>query len=398
MVDNVTILDQDVGVDLGEGGVGVIRLHTCINIASLLASLAVALRITAIIAFRSSVDCLSYVSGLSLSPFWAGAVALLIWTMHEPRHINSVQNCAFNAPQNCSTQATLFMSGPATHVSWMPVPLVTKTLDLHWALTSSVQELIASQNSAYMQLYEDNIKLMGHIESLEKAYKIIASAQGVSSFVAEEVIKDTTPKNPEDYPKIIYWRKCTHLDERNRLFEFAKSSQAGRKGCKRKNNKNGLSGTFSTLTARHAVLVQDEEDKEDNKGMGANKDKYSDDSANTQSNVDAEGDPDILPSPTRRSTRHPIVPSSSSSSDCNYNTPPLSVGSLSKPKPKLRQVQPAKSSNAPMPGQDSSPECSATPEAPLSPPAGQPMSAMTSHGGTAAPAESNMILCLCTCN
>ncbi|KAN0137263.1 hypothetical protein V8E53_004973, partial [Lactarius tabidus] len=72
---------------------------------------------------------------------------------------------------------------------------------------ASAQELIASQNSAYMRLYKDNIKLMGHIESLEKAYKIIASAQGASSLVAEEVIKDTTPENPEDYPKIIYWHK-----------------------------------------------------------------------------------------------------------------------------------------------------------------------------------------------
>jgi hypothetical protein len=198
--------------------------------------------------------CLSYVSGLSLSPFWAGAVALLIWTMHEPRHINSVQNCAFNAPQNCSTQATLFMSGPMsdllhgsvgdtcfldasstgyqnsrsalgsdlylnecnsnfqTHLDlptqsphlWLPFDqqrdttphqpdsyphdltglaymqsqvsafiLLSLTLeltrDLYEALLcqASVQELIASQNSAYMQLYKDNIKLMGCIESLE---------------------------------------------------------------------------------------------------------------------------------------------------------------------------------------------------------------------------------------
>jgi hypothetical protein len=35
MVDNVTILDEDVGVDLGEGRVGVIRLHTRVNVASL---------------------------------------------------------------------------------------------------------------------------------------------------------------------------------------------------------------------------------------------------------------------------------------------------------------------------------------------------------------------------
>jgi hypothetical protein len=35
MVDNVTILDEDVGVDLGEGRVGVVRLHTRVNVASL---------------------------------------------------------------------------------------------------------------------------------------------------------------------------------------------------------------------------------------------------------------------------------------------------------------------------------------------------------------------------
>jgi hypothetical protein len=35
MVDNVTILDEDVGVDLGEGRVGVVHLHTRVNVASL---------------------------------------------------------------------------------------------------------------------------------------------------------------------------------------------------------------------------------------------------------------------------------------------------------------------------------------------------------------------------
>ena len=48
----------------------------------------------------------------------------------------------------------------------------------------------------------------------------------------EEVIKDTTPKNPKDYPKISYWHKCTYLEEKNRWQEFSKLGQVS--GCKRK--------------------------------------------------------------------------------------------------------------------------------------------------------------------
>jgi hypothetical protein len=34
-IEHIMVLDEDIGVDLSEGGVGVIRLHTCINIALL---------------------------------------------------------------------------------------------------------------------------------------------------------------------------------------------------------------------------------------------------------------------------------------------------------------------------------------------------------------------------
>jgi hypothetical protein len=174
--------------------------------------------------------------------------------MHETRHLNSVQNRTFNAPQNCSTQATPFMSGPRSELLhgsvgdtcfsdasstgyqnsrsalgsdlylnernsnfqrhldlptqsphlWSPfdqqrdttphqpdsyphdstglaymrsqvsafiLPSLTLELtrDLYKALLrqASAQELITAQNSAYMRLYKDNIKLTGHIESLE---------------------------------------------------------------------------------------------------------------------------------------------------------------------------------------------------------------------------------------
>ena len=54
----------------------------------------------------------------------------------------------------------------------------------------------------------------------------------------EEVIKDTTPENPKDYPKISYWRKHTYLDEKNRRQEFSKSGQASGHKRKRKTSKN----------------------------------------------------------------------------------------------------------------------------------------------------------------
>ena len=54
----------------------------------------------------------------------------------------------------------------------------------------------------------------------------------------EEVIEDTTPENPKDYPKISYWRKRTYLDEKNRRQEFSKSGQASGRKRKRKTGKN----------------------------------------------------------------------------------------------------------------------------------------------------------------
>ena len=54
----------------------------------------------------------------------------------------------------------------------------------------------------------------------------------------EEVIEDTTPENPKDYPKISYWRKRTYLDEKNRQQEFSKSGQASGRKRKRMTGKN----------------------------------------------------------------------------------------------------------------------------------------------------------------
>jgi hypothetical protein len=64
---------------------------------------------------------------------------------------------------------------------------------------------------------------------------MIAAAQGASPHANMEVIEDTAPENPDDYPKITYWRKRAHLDEKNRQKEFSKG---GRKGHKCKNGKN----------------------------------------------------------------------------------------------------------------------------------------------------------------
>ena len=54
----------------------------------------------------------------------------------------------------------------------------------------------------------------------------------------EEVIEDTTPENPKDYPKISYWHKRTYLDEKNRRQEFSKSGQASGRKRKCKTGKN----------------------------------------------------------------------------------------------------------------------------------------------------------------
>jgi hypothetical protein len=45
---------------------------------------------------------------------------------------------------------------------------------------------------------------------------MIAAAQGASPHANMEVIEDTAPENPDDYPKITYWCKRAHLDEKNR--------------------------------------------------------------------------------------------------------------------------------------------------------------------------------------
>lgn len=89
------------------------------------------------------------------------------------------------------------------------------------------RELIAADNDAYMCLFKQNLQITGQLEALEKAYTTLVSAQGASHHATEE-IRDTTPENPENYPKITYWRKCTHLDERYRWEEFTKSGEVPR--------------------------------------------------------------------------------------------------------------------------------------------------------------------------
>ena len=71
-----------------------------------------------------------------------------------------------------------------------------------------------------------------------KAYEIIVSKHSASPHAVEEVIEDTTPENPQDYPNITYWRKRAYLDEKNRRQEFSRSGQASGRKRKRKNNKN----------------------------------------------------------------------------------------------------------------------------------------------------------------
>jgi hypothetical protein len=66
MVDNVMFLDQDVGVDLGKGGVRVIRLHTCVNVALL--------RVTSV--KRTEVKTIdSHLLGTRLREVWLHGIA-----------------------------------------------------------------------------------------------------------------------------------------------------------------------------------------------------------------------------------------------------------------------------------------------------------------------------------
>jgi hypothetical protein len=97
-----------------------------------------------------------------------------------------------------------------------------------------------------MCLFKENMKLTGQLKLLEydcsltpltnftcsyrKAYVMLVSAPGVVAQVTAEVIQDTTPKNPDNYPEITYWHKHVQLDEKNRQLKFTKASP----GCKSK--------------------------------------------------------------------------------------------------------------------------------------------------------------------
>jgi hypothetical protein len=72
-----------------------------------------------------------------------------------------------------------------------------------------------------------------------------------------EVIQDTTPENPDDYPDITYWCKRVQLDEKNRQLEFAKSSP----GRKRKRKSKGKNVAFWHFQHRDGTVLDYEEVK-----------------------------------------------------------------------------------------------------------------------------------------
>jgi hypothetical protein len=63
---------------------------------------------------------------------------------------------------------------------------------------------------------------------------MLVSAPRAGAQVTAKVIQDTAPENPDNYPKITYWRKQVQLDEKNRRLEFAKTKLGSKCKCKSK--------------------------------------------------------------------------------------------------------------------------------------------------------------------
>jgi hypothetical protein len=124
-----------------------------------------------------------------------------------------------------------------------------------------------------MHLFKENMKLTGQLKLLEydcsltcltnftcsyrKAYAMLVSAPGVVAQATAEVIQDTTPENPDNYPEITYWHKHVQLDKKNRQLEFTKASP----GHKSKSKSKGKNIAFWHFQHRDGTVLDYKEVK-----------------------------------------------------------------------------------------------------------------------------------------
>ncbi|KAN0125372.1 hypothetical protein V8E53_015562 [Lactarius tabidus] len=187
--------------------------------------------------------------------------------------------------------------------------------------------LFAVQNPAYMHLFKENMKLTGQLESLEKAYAILASAPGVVAQATAEVIQDTTPENPNDYPDITYW--CKHRSHTTKSHKGpcpAKKAQDLKKA-------QGSGNSSSEYSSSDDSSDEDESsDEEDRPVEGNNMQSVEDPKADT------EDDPLPHQLPFTAPRTSPRRPTRTASSTSPPNTLPSSAPPASKQKQKPHPV------------------------------------------------------------